>query len=604
MRETETITPGQEINELPAAGIKKRRIPMEKRALKWLAGFLGIMVLLTLLSRAADSLTVAQVTLEAPRSGTLTHRVFASGKLEAEKEVPVIVPAGYRVESVAVQNGQTVKEGDILIRLDQEDLSEQLLQLETELRKLEISKELLRLGGQSAQSDGTEQAQRTLEQAQSELEEATEHSALAVERAQKDLEEAQAAYEIAQKQLEDAGKESSERLRLEAQQSYERENRAYQETCLSAQNAIRAAERQVEDAAAALERIGADPEADAFARTEAQRALRRAQEDEKAEREKQGRLVSRAYEALLNAQNALNAADRAAEEPEFQSAKAEMEAALSALESRKRALEDAQRQAKTDEKSAIAAVEQAEFDLLQAEKSADSAQKAAADERERASLQLESAQMDLTAKQRQAEKLQSLLDAGGAILSPVSGTVLQVGVSAGERTADAAAVLLADAAGGVFFHGALEETQAKYAAVGAKGKLSLAGKKNGVEVTIDVLAPRADDENALEAVCRLPEGDYPVGASATLDASQKTDSFSVVISAGALRSDGAGEYVLILQERKTVLGTEWIAARANVTVIEQDGQKAAVEGISRSNQVIVSSTKILSEGDRVRLRQS
>lgn len=580
---------------------------VQRTALKLLAAFLSLMVLLTLLSRAADSLTVAQVTAEAPKTGALTYRASAWGKLEAVKELPVAAPSGFRVQEVAVQSGQSVRAGEVLLRLDEADLAQQLANLETELRKQEISKELLELSGTSQESEGTEAADRALEEARLDWEEVQEESGLSVARAERDLAQAQKDYEEKIQKLSEANQKSYQTQVEQAQKAYDRENAAYQQTFLSVQEALRTAARQVEDAQTALNNLQADPSATGLQIMQAQRTLERAMEDEKAAREKQNAVLVQASQGLNEAQTALEEAKRGLSggDAAFESAKAEVEAAAENLESKERALEDALRSAQKEQRSAQRAVDSAEFDVKQAQKSAAQDREEQTRQRRRSGLQAESAQLDIDQKQKQIDALRELTDAGGVITAPLDGIVLSVGVSVGQRTTGDMAVLMADAAGGIRFRGELDEEQAKRIAAGAPGKLTLSGKRGGMEVTVDVLNPTKSSEGGdmMEVISLLPEGTYTIGASAVLDATQKTESFPATIPISALRSDGAGYYVLVIQENSTVLGAQSVAARVNVTVLEQDSTRAAVEGLSRSNQVITGSTKSISEGDRVRLQQ-
>ena len=49
-------------------------------------------------------------------------------------------------------------------------------------------------------------------------------------------------------------------------------------------------------------------------------------------------------------------------------------------------------------------------------------------------------------------------------------------------------------------------------------------------------------------------------------------------------------------------GTEWVIARVDITVKERDSQMMYVDGaLTYSDQVVISSNKIISEGDRVRI---
>lgn len=85
---------------------RSRPVTIQRRALRLLAGFLVFMLACTLLSRAADSLTVAQVTTEKPARAAIPHTVEKDGRLEPAQERPVTAEGGILVGSVAVGEGQ------------------------------------------------------------------------------------------------------------------------------------------------------------------------------------------------------------------------------------------------------------------------------------------------------------------------------------------------------------------------------------------------------------------------------------------------------------------------------------------------------------------
>ena len=68
---------------------RSRPVTIQRRALRLLAGFLVFMLACTLLSRAADSLTVAQVTTEKPaRRATPAKTGWSSNTTQSSGENP------------------------------------------------------------------------------------------------------------------------------------------------------------------------------------------------------------------------------------------------------------------------------------------------------------------------------------------------------------------------------------------------------------------------------------------------------------------------------------------------------------------------------------
>ena len=69
-------------------------------------------------------------------NGTISKEVTGSGKLEAADKTEVKVPAGIAVESVAVEAGDTVAEGDTLAVLDAESITDSLVKIESSLKSV------------------------------------------------------------------------------------------------------------------------------------------------------------------------------------------------------------------------------------------------------------------------------------------------------------------------------------------------------------------------------------------------------------------------------------------------------------------------------------
>ena len=108
------------------------------KGLVWLA---GIMVLFTVISKITDSFTVAKVKTGTPSQKKLQYEVSAEGQIEKNREVFILTQPELLVESVLVSEGQRVKKGDLLARLDIKQLKERMDTLKGEKRALELQNE-------------------------------------------------------------------------------------------------------------------------------------------------------------------------------------------------------------------------------------------------------------------------------------------------------------------------------------------------------------------------------------------------------------------------------------------------------------------------------
>ena len=71
-----------------------------KKFIEWLGAIFAVMLGITVLSRAADSMTVAEVITKVPQNQVITHKVTGSGKVEGTSERALFALAGLRVERV------------------------------------------------------------------------------------------------------------------------------------------------------------------------------------------------------------------------------------------------------------------------------------------------------------------------------------------------------------------------------------------------------------------------------------------------------------------------------------------------------------------------
>ena len=104
--------------------------------------FLAAMLLLTLVSRAADALLLPVVECARPLPGALSHIVTLRGVVEAEEQQSVAAEAGLTISRVCVRAGQTVEAGDVLAEYDREALQRILEEKQAALQTLTLQAQL------------------------------------------------------------------------------------------------------------------------------------------------------------------------------------------------------------------------------------------------------------------------------------------------------------------------------------------------------------------------------------------------------------------------------------------------------------------------------
>ncbi|MDO5539488.1 MAG: biotin/lipoyl-binding protein [Eubacteriales bacterium] len=112
---------------------------MKRKIMGFFAGFLALMLMFTFLSRAADSMTIAKVTVKKAERGKIPHQVTGSGKVVQNREQAVSTLAGQTVKTIYVEEGQQVEKGDVLFEIDLESLKEQILNQKQEMKKADLT---------------------------------------------------------------------------------------------------------------------------------------------------------------------------------------------------------------------------------------------------------------------------------------------------------------------------------------------------------------------------------------------------------------------------------------------------------------------------------
>ncbi len=134
--------------------------------------FFLVIAVCTIISRAADSLTIPKVTVHRAERGRISYRLNGSGTIETAAKSTRLLPAGFLVES-CIEDGTSVEEGDVLIQFQMEQLENRREELETALEQAKLQLEQAKLGQkEDAWIPAEEEAQRALAQAQAEYDQA------------------------------------------------------------------------------------------------------------------------------------------------------------------------------------------------------------------------------------------------------------------------------------------------------------------------------------------------------------------------------------------------------------------------------------------------
>lgn len=104
----------------------------------------------------------------------------------------------------------------------------------------------------------------------------------------------------------------------------------------------------------------------------------------------------------------------------------------------------------------------------------------------------------------------------------------------------------------------------------------------------------------------LTEGEAAYGESGSLDITKKEEKRKISVPLQALHKENGSYYVFTVSEQKTILGTERVVTRKEVTVADKNDKFATLgEGdLTEQEEIVTYSDKIVKEGDVVRLTES
>jgi len=582
--------------------MKGGRRRMKKKVVQMLGGFLVLMLLFTMLSRAADGMGLPRVETVTAQKMSIVHKVTAEGKVEQNREQAVLTEPNQIVKAVYVDEGQQVEAGDLLFELDMEELKEQIL-----LAEQEIAKQDLQMGDSQSAKD-VAAARKALEQqrASSDYAEAKSQSDRAVEKARQELEAAKKALE--EPGTISAGEKEEDAVEAELKRAVEEKEERYREAVKKYQELEQDLEKVISEALAQAEEKGKTELLSQAQQTEA--VPDAAQPGNSLERPGLSDLDRQKIETELRNQY----------QPALTAAKAEAENAERELEEAKQALKEYQvsrkDQNKTEKQMTKAqqkeAVKEKQAAYDEAVRARDSSLRSAGNAVADASVpDARDSSTDVAAIEREQKelalaKLTALEKSKGRITSPIRGVVTKVAVTTGDRTPDGMAVLLADLSSGSRFVAQVPKAQEKY--IARKDEAVLTPGNNGEKITdLEVSSVRSSEENPelLEVTIQLPADTLEMGTAASMEVKRNSGTYQSCLPLSAIHYDGSQAYVLVAEESQTVLGMELMARRVDVTVEDKNEQYAALKDgvLTPEQKVIRSSDRSVEPGGRIRLAE-
>ena len=206
----------------------------------WGRGFLllmGIMVLFTVISKAAASFTVANVSVTEPTSRKIQHTLIVEGRIEKNRELSVMTQPDLLVKRVLASVGQRVEKGEVLAVLDEVHLREQLDYIRGEKRALELQNKAVMQNQRQAENKRL----RDRSQAQEDYE-------LLKEKNKRTLAGLSGELEKAKRTLKKAERRKDKESSLVAQREVAEKREAYKAARIAAKEEEKVAKRAIREA--------------------------------------------------------------------------------------------------------------------------------------------------------------------------------------------------------------------------------------------------------------------------------------------------------------------------------------------------------------------
>lgn len=562
---------------------KNKKSSLQVKAVKALAGFLILMFLLTILSRAADSLTIAKVTASAATGGVISHNIEVDGNITPNKDIAISTSANIKIASVEATEGKTVKKGDLLIQLDTADLKKKLLQAQKELQVAKATASDKKANEAIAADTKSKSLQRTYEDYNQTVADAND----SVSKAKSDMNEAWNAYNTYKNSNSNSG-ETDTTVRDSLEKTVEEKQLAYDKAVTNLDGVEKDIEADVQKEIKKAEEASKDESGNLITLTQEEKQKIREQVNARLENvsllQNANDQINTAKDALTEAENALSAYN----EQQNNSSSASYDEQLKTLYNDYKAKEEAYNEAVKQRQSTIQSANRTLEDA-KAPENVDTATALTAND-------------DLEEKQLAVDELQKVMDVNGKITAPSDGLITKVNVTTGETTTEDTAIRISDQSAGYKFTATLDKASAKYLSKDDKVTLDLGNGTTVEGLTVQSIDVSAEDKNSYELTVSIPAKVKKLGSIATLKVEKASKKYDTCVPLGALHSDGDKYYVYVINEKDTILGTETAVDKVQVDILDKNNEQAAIEGsFSWGQQFVLTSSKTLRNGDRVRL---
>ena len=553
--------------------------------------FLVIMLILTFFSNTIMNRSLPEVSTQYVTSGTITTQVRGEGIVKADDPYSVIIDETRKIQSVLVKEGDKIEAGDVIVKLEGEEGTE-LTTAKNDLSILQSEFDIAMLDSGLTNSQ--------IEEIKSGVTITTGNILVALEQKDAEIASAQKTVDDYDKQIKDIEKklalteyssldDSSEKAAVAAAQA-EYDDAVgilgkfdeFNSKCsdyVSADNSFKLWEEKY---------LNADPLSADYAAIEASYTEALTAKNE-AEHEK-----NMAYLSVPT-------------DISYEQAKENVNGKKATLDAANKALSD--KKASFDGQDDV--LNRQKIELEQAKAPYDAKLKQLQDERTKY-FDTEKSKIDIEKKYQAILKQEATIKdleakaAGKEIVSPMTGTVMNVNLAAGESTApgEAVATILPEGKGYTLSY-SVTDKQARSINIG--DPVTVVNSWFYYDVTANLVAIQPDRENkrnGKKLVFSISGESVTEGQSLTLSVGEKSAEYDFVVPVSAVKEDNQSKFILIVKTRSTPFGSRYIAERVDVEELARDDNYAAIKApLYGYEYVITTSSKPLENGDQVKLAE-
>ena len=514
--------------------------------------FLSVMLVLTFFANTIQNYSLPEVATSYVQSGMITAKIRGTGQVVSGDPYVVKSPETRKVASVAVRAGDIVQKGDVLLYLEDEESEE----LQTAKKALEDAKNAYDLALLSENITSSDIFSATEGVTSEVYRQQITNAQAALTRAERAYDAAVAAYDAAkaaEKPYEDKVNDVQRQI----------DNHAAQIAHDSDPNLIAMNKSNIEAAQAEYDKANAVSGGDSA-------------------------VVKPAAEKFAAAQKVEN--DRANGVINLSKAKADWELQLYIVQQDLTAAKNVTAQREEEVKAAEKEKTEKMEDLTKLSGNIQTV------------MELQQKLDAVNEAQKKVDEL-TAKSVDATITAPISGTVSEVKVTAGETAGkDAEVVTMQPEGAGYTLSVTVTNEQAKRLSVGDKADLVNAWRYDDVEVTLAKIKPDKQDPGQKKELIFNVTGQVTVGQTFNISVGQKSANYDLIVPNSAIREDTNGKFILIVESKSSPLGNRYVATRVDVEVLASDDTQSAISGaVNNYAYVITTSNKPVEAGKLVRM---